>query len=113
MESNSLRGLFGVSSPRLVEQTVTPQPTEPIENETPFEFSSAMMEKLLANPFIGDGTKHPDEHLIYVDEVCGLFKLAGIPDDVIKKKVFPLSLKGDPLTWYRLCDDTGSWNTND
>ena len=53
---------------------------------------------------------HPDLHLIYVDEVCGLFKLAGMPDDVIKKKVFPLSLKGDALTWYRLCDDTGSWN---
>ena len=27
-----------------------------------------------------------------------------------KRKVFPLSLKGDALTWYRLCDDTGSWN---
>ena len=90
MESNSLRGLFGVSSPRTVEQRVAPQPTEPIENETPFEFPSGMMERLLANPFTGDGTKHPDEHLIYVDEVCGLFKLAGIPDDVVKRKVLPL-----------------------
>jgi hypothetical protein len=93
MESNPLRGLFGVSSPRLVEQRVAPQPTEPIENETPFEFPTGMMERLLANPYTGDGTKHPDEHLIYVDEVCELFKLAGIPDDVAKKKVFPLSLK--------------------
>ena len=79
MESNSLRGLFGVSSPRPVEQRVAPQPTEPIENETPFEIPSGMMEKLLANPFTGDGTKHPDNHLIYVDEVCGLFKLAVFP----------------------------------
>ena len=110
MESNSPRGLFGVSSPRPVEQRVAPQSTEPIENETPFEFPSGMMERLLANPFTRDGTKHPDEHLIYVDEVCGLFKLAGIPDDVAKKKVFPLSLKGDTLTRYRLCDDTRSWN---
>ena len=105
MESNSLRGLFGVTSPRPVEQRVSPQPTEPIENEIPYEYPSGMIEKLLANPFTGDGTKHPDEHLIYVDEVCGLFKLAGIPDDVAKKKVFPLSLKGDALIWYRLCDD--------
>ena len=51
MESNPLRGLFGVSSPHAVEQRVAPQPTEPIENETPFEFIVAMMEKLLANPF--------------------------------------------------------------
>ena len=69
-----------------------------------------MIEKLLANPFVGDGTKHADEHLIYVDEVCGLFKLAGVPGDVVEKKVFPLSLKGDVSTWYRLCDDMGSWN---
>ena len=115
MESNPLRGLFGVSSPRPVEQRVAPQPNEPTENEKEnenvcFEFPSGMLEKLLANPFAGDGTLHPDLHLIFVDEVCGLFKLAGIPDDVVKRKVFPLSLKGDALTWYRLCDDTGSWN---
>ena len=71
-----------------------------------------MIEKLLANPFAGDGTLHPDEHLIYVDEVCGLFKLAGMPEDVVNKKVFPLYLKGNALTWFRLCDDIGSWNYN-
>ena len=69
-----------------------------------------MIEKLLANPFAGDGTLHPDLHLIFVDEVCGLFKLTGMPEDVIKKKVLPLSLKGDALTWYSLCDDMGSWD---
>ena len=42
MESNPLRGLFGVSSPRPVEPRFAPQPTEPTEltepteNETPF-----------------------------------------------------------------------------
>ena len=79
MESNPLRGLFGVSSPRPVEQRVAPQPTEPTENIY-FEIPSGMIEKLLANPFTGDGTLHPDLHLIYVDEVCGLFKLAGMPE---------------------------------
>ena len=111
MESNPLRGLFGVSSPRPVEQRVAPQPTEPTENETVcLEIPSGMLEKLLANPFLRDGTKHTDEHLIYVDEVCELFKLAGVPGDVVNKKVFPLSLKGDASTWYRVCDDMGSWN---
>ena len=103
MESNPLRGLFGVSSPRTVEQRVSPQPTEPTENENVcFEIPSGMIVKLLANPFAGDGTKHPDEHLCYVDDICGLFKLAGIPDDVVKRKDFPLSLKGNTLIWYRL-----------
>ena len=111
MESNPLRGLLGVSSPRPVEHRVAPQPTEPTENENVyFKIPSGMIEKLLAKLFAGDGILHPDEHLIYVDEVCGLFKLAGMPDDVIKKKVFPFYLKGDAFTWYRLCDDMGSCN---
>ena len=66
MESNPLRGLFGVSSPQPVEQRVAPQPTEPTENIY-FEIPSGMIEKLLANPFAGDGTLHPDLHLIFVD----------------------------------------------
>ena len=40
------------------------------------------------------------------------YKLAGMPEDVVQKKVFPLSSKGKELTWYRLCDDIGSWNYN-
>ena len=108
METNPLRGLFGVSSPQPEEPIDAPQPSEPYEN-IHFDIPSRMTEKLLANPFAGDGTLHPDLHLIFVDEVCGLFKLAGIPDDVIKRKVFPLSLKGEAMTWYRLCDDTRYW----
>ena len=72
-----------------------------------------MIEQLRANPYAdaGDGTEHPDMHLIYVDEICGLFKLAGLPRDEAKKKVFPLSL-GGVLTWYRLRYDIGIWDWN-
>ena len=98
MENNPLRGLFRVSSPRPVEQEVATEPTENIYYEIP----SGMIEKLLANPDARDGTLHPDMHLIYVDEVCGLFKLAGLPEDEVKKKVSPLSLKEKALTCYRL-----------
>ena len=58
METNPLRGLFGVSSRQPEEQRVAPQPTEPTENIY-FEIPSGMIEKLLANPFVGDGTLHP------------------------------------------------------
>ena len=68
-----------------------------------YEIPSGMIEKLLANPYAGDGTEHPDMHFIYVDEICGLFKLAGLSGDEAKKKVFPLSFKGKALTWFRLC----------
>ena len=72
MEHNPLRGLFGVTSPRPKPQLAPPQPTEPTENVY-FEIPSGMIEKPLANPSTGHGTLHPDLHLIYVDEVCGLF----------------------------------------
>ena len=91
-----MRGLFGVSSPRPEPQLIAP--TENIEYEIP----SGMIEQLLANPYARDGTEHPDMHLIYVEQICGLFKLADLPGDDVNKKVFPLSLKGKSLAWYRL-----------
>ena len=57
METNPLRGLFGVCSPQPEEQIVAPQHTELYENIY-FEIPSGMIEKLLANPFAGDGTLH-------------------------------------------------------
>ena len=93
MENNPLRGLFGVSSPRLEEQRVAPQPTAPTENIY-YEISSGIIEKLLANPHAGDRTEHPDMHLIYVEQICGLFKLAGLSEDGVKKKGFPLIFGG-------------------
>ena len=48
-----------------------------------------MIEQLLATPYAGDGTEHPDMHLIYVEQICGLFKLAGLPRDEVTKKPFP------------------------
>ena len=71
-----------------------------------------MFEKLLVNFFIGDGILYFDLYLIYVDEVCGLFKFAGLSEDEVKKKVFFLFLKDKALIWYRLCDDTGLWDYN-
>ena len=65
MENNPLRGLFGVSAPCPEPQLATPQPTEPTENVY-FEIPSGMIEKLLANPFTGDGTLHPDMFPTYL-----------------------------------------------
>ena len=84
-ENNPLRGLFGVSSPRTEPQLATPQPTAPTEN-IEYEIPSGMVEQLLANPYSGDGTEHPDMHLIYVDEICGLFKLAGYPEMKLRRR---------------------------
>ena len=88
METLPLRSLFGVSSPRTEARGVAPQPEVPTKNIF-YEIPLGMLEKLLANPFTGDGTSHPDLHLIYVDEVCGLFKLAVFPRMRYKRRSFP------------------------
>ena len=111
MENNPSRGLFGVSSPRPEPQLVTPQSTAPTKN-IEYEISSGMIEQVLANPYAGDGTEHLDMHLICVDEICGLFKLVGLPKDEAQNKVLPLSLRGKALTWHRLGNYIGSWNWN-
>ena len=61
-----LRGLFGASSPRPEPHLLAPQPIAPTKN-IEYQIPSGMIEQLLANPYAGDGTKHPDMHLIYVD----------------------------------------------
>ena len=76
--------MFGVSSPRPKPQLIAPQPTAPTEN-IEYEIPSGMIEQLLANPYAGDGTKHPDMHLIHAEQICGLFKLAGLPRDEVMK----------------------------
>ena len=43
-----------------------------------------MIEQPLANPYAGEGTEHPDMHLIYIEKICGLFKLAVLPEDISK-----------------------------
>ena len=77
-----VRGFF-TSSRTTINCTQPTAPTENIEYEIP----SGMIEQLLANPYAGDGSEHRDMHLIYVDEIWGLFKIAGLPEDESKKKV--------------------------
>ena len=78
MENNPLRGLLGVSSPRTEPQLVAPQPTAPTEN-VEYEIPSGMLEQLLANPYAGDGTEHPDMHMIYVEQFVDCLSLQVYP----------------------------------
>ena len=69
MENNPLRGLFGVSSPHAQVVRDDPPPTK----NTSYEIPLGILERLRANPYAGDGTIHPDMHLLLMDELCGLF----------------------------------------
>ena len=65
-----------------------------------------IVDHVMGNRYAGDGTVHPGAQLLYITELCALFKLAGVPRDVIMRKLFSLSLKDKAWEWYRLLDDS-------
>jgi hypothetical protein len=65
----------------------------PIES-IPFKIPMKIVERVLNNCYFGDGTVHPGDHLLFIHEVCELFKCACISMDQVKRKLFSLSLKG-------------------
>jgi hypothetical protein len=61
-----------------------------------------IVQRVLNNCYFGDGTVHPGDHLLFIHELCKLFKCAGISMDQVKRKLFSLSLKGRAAEWYKM-----------
>ena len=51
---------------------ITPTPTEIV----PYKIQTGIIDYVLANRYAGD--RHPGEHLLYLSQLCSLFKLAGV-----------------------------------
>jgi hypothetical protein len=64
-----------------------------------------IVERVMNNCYLGDGTVHPGDHLLFVHELCELFKCAGISVSQVKRKLFYLSLKGRATEWYKMLKD--------
>src|SRR4051812_7262561 len=52
------------------------------------------------------GEGHLGEHLIYLSQLCSLFKLAGVTMEFVMKKLFSISLKDKASDWYKLLDNS-------
>ena len=94
---NSLSFLFGNTT---TTAKVLDEPP-PAENDA-FKIPTRIIDRVMDNYYVGDGTFHPGDHLLFIHELCGLFKCAGITTDQVKKKLFSLSLKGRVEDWYKL-----------
>ena len=97
---NSLSFLFGNAT---TTAKVVDEPP-PAENDA-FKIPTRIIDRVMDNYYVGDGTFHPSDHLLFIHELCGLFKCAGITTDHVKNKLFSLSLKGKAREWYELLDD--------
>src|SRR4051812_333014 len=68
----------------------------------PFKIPTRIVDRVMNNYYLGDGTVHPGDHLLFIHELCGLFKCAGITTEQVKKKLLSISLKGRVEEWYKL-----------
>jgi hypothetical protein len=70
-----------------------------------FKIPMKIVEHVMNNCYSGDGTVHPGDHLLFIYELCELFKCAGISSSLVKRKLFSFSLKGRAAEWYMLLKD--------
>ena len=75
---------------------------KPPEEIVPFKIPMKIIDRVMDNRYVGDGTVHPGDHLLFLRELCELFKCAVISMDKVKKKLFSMSLGGRAAHWYKL-----------
>jgi hypothetical protein len=95
MEKSPFDSLFGSAT-----ATVTVVDEPPHAQLDPFKIPIKMVERVMNNYYLGDGTVHPGDDLLFIHELCELFKCAGISTNQVKRKLFSLSVKGRAAEWY-------------
>jgi hypothetical protein len=101
MENSPFGFLFGNTSTTTAAHAEEPPPPPPAEID-PFKIPMKIVGRIMDNYYSGDGTVHLGDHLLFIHELCELFRCAGISPIQVKKKLFSLSLKGRAEEWYRL-----------
>jgi hypothetical protein len=90
MEKPPFNSLFGNT---IATVTVVDEP--PPAQLDPFKIPIKIVERVMNNCYLGYGTVHPGDHLLFIHELCELFKCAGISTSHVKRKLSSLSLKGE------------------
>jgi hypothetical protein len=103
------------SSPALEEKICSDDTLSPVCDNSndvcdphPFKVPMKIVERAMNNCYLGDGTVHPGHHLLFIHELCELFKCAGISISQVTRKLFSLSLKGRAAEWYKMLKDCRS-----
>ena len=93
MEHSSLSMLFGSDSPTIPMVDKDPPPTE----ITPFKITMGIIDRVMNNCYAGDGTVQPGYHLLYIKELCELFKILGVPKEVIYEEFIFIITEGEGI----------------
>jgi hypothetical protein len=70
-----------------------------------FKIPMKIVEHAMDNCYLGNGTVHPGDHLLFIHELCELFMCVGISMNRVNQKLFSLSLKGRAEEWYKTLKD--------
>jgi hypothetical protein len=75
---------------------------DPHAESISFKIPMKIIERAMNNCYLGDGTIHHGDHLLFIHELCELLKCAGISTIQVKRNLFYLSLKGRAMEWYNM-----------
>src|SRR4051812_46787297 len=98
MDYSTLGSLLVGNHPTIV--VVAPTPTKIV----PYKIPTGIIDYVLANRYAGD--RHPGEHLLYLSQLCSLFKLARVTLEFFMRKLFSVSLKDKASDLYKLLDNS-------
>ena len=100
MEPSEFELTFGDTLSTAIVASRGPPPTESI----PFKIPMGIVDRVMSNRYAGD--VHPGYHLLFLKEICDLFKITRVSIDIIMRKLFSLSLKDKAMEWYRSLDNS-------
>jgi hypothetical protein len=75
MENSPFGFLFGNTSTTVAHVDEPPPPPAELD---PFKIPMKIVGRVMDNCYSGDGTVHPGDHLLFIHELCELFRCAGI-----------------------------------
>jgi hypothetical protein len=69
-----------------------------------FKIPIKIVERVMNNCYLGDGTVHPGDHLLFIHELCELFKCAGISMNQVCRAVewYKTLKDGQPIGWEEI-----------
>jgi hypothetical protein len=74
--------------------------TKPPEPQREYKIPMSAVLDVLRS-FASDGSKSALDHLQLIEDRCTLFKLAGISEEEVKRKLLYLSLTGEARIWFK------------
>jgi hypothetical protein len=69
--------------------------------------------RVMEHRFNGDGSKSAKDHVEMINDICSLFRILGIFEDEVERKLLYLSLSGNACEWYKTLDKevTAEWGS--